>query len=96
MAKILNVMDDKGNHKYISDGVYESGYWWRPPSNCEIIRLYKRDNSPSFLGGRIIGERVEERAGNKRKIFSFRDDSAQHGKLRPHHFGPNGCFVTEE
>lgn len=96
MPVILNVMDDLGRYKSLGNGLYESGYWYRPPLGCETIRLYKRSDDPSFLGGRILSERIEEINGTKRKIFTFQDEDTEHGIRRPGHFGPAGCLRTIE
>jgi hypothetical protein len=93
MVKILNVMDEHSNFKSLVNGEYESGYWWRPDNDCTIIRLFGNDKGPSFLGGTIHGKRISEK---QRTIFSFKDDPAQHGKPRPHHFKHNGCLATDE
>ncbi len=96
MAKILNVLDELGNHKDLGDGRYESGFWYAPDLNCQIIRLFAKDSDVSFLGGKIVGERHGEGKDGDRKVFIFEADPAERGRARPAQFRANGCVATYE
>ncbi|WP_036282670.1 hypothetical protein [Methylocystis sp. ATCC 49242] len=96
MVKVLNVLDQIGNHWKEGDGKFESGFWYGGPVDDELIRIFSGEGN-STLGGRITARRnVKFSDGRTRKIYTFEADPSQSGRPRPRAFNPNGCVVTEE
>jgi hypothetical protein len=95
-TKILNVLDKRHRLTSVADGKFESGFWYKPNRECDIIRVFDEPNGKSIRGGRIVSDRIVNRRGNKTKVFLFVDDASQHGKAPPSRFQENGCAASLE